>query len=249
MNIVITSEQRVGSRWLSEIVKDLTGKQVAPEIDGENPQFDQFCRDCFKHDKIVKLHHMPPEQVFERLPSVDKVIGVVRNPRDRIVSTAFHYRYHYRDDLNLAEMQAGSDEEAVRICVIGDHAKIHHQYNRDQFDYMVEGQSTRSEVVPDQKYIWTAYEWMLDDTELEVWKLLTFLIGDKVRFVVYQNSFEVASGGRQQGQEDRSNIRQRKAVVGDWESWFDEDMKQATIVNDEKYWDKLASEQNGRKSA
>ena len=111
---IIISGHRVGSRWIHYLLADLFEKEVSPEIDGTKlkSRGDEI-REFLDSNKIPKFHRTTPDAVFKKVLPVDyKVIGIVRNPRDRAVSYAFHHRYHNK---NYRYKQRGfeTDLEAV----------------------------------------------------------------------------------------------------------------------------------------
>jgi len=96
MNLIITSEHRVGSRWMHYLLADLYGMMASPEIDADKIiEKKKEVEAYFSNRRIVKFHHAVPGDIVEALPNRNySIIGIVRNPMDRAVSLAFHNRYH-----------------------------------------------------------------------------------------------------------------------------------------------------------
>lgn len=245
MNLVITSEMRVGSRWIHYLLSELLGKKCAPEIDDLNEGWTLLTRKWFLQNRIVKFHHVLPATILAGIPQTDKIIGIVRNPRDRLVSIAFHYRNHPQKH-NKAEAKYKTDGETVRACVAGKLAKHHRKNDERMLEHMLPGCSTRSKGRLDVPYIWSAYEWLIEDTEREVRMLLDFVGADvdlpTIRTTIEKHSFELQSG-RRRGQEKRHDTWRRKGVVNDWQNWFDDEMKSATQDVWEEYWVRLGAEE------
>lgn len=247
MNVIITSEHRVGSRWLHYLLADILGKGVSPEIDGKVEKVTerrQDALDFFNVNKIVKYHHGTPATIIKGLgKDIDyKIIGVVRNPRDRAVSKAFHDFYHPKHDYQVKKY-AENDFDAVR-WIVNESPPFEDDSWRQIRNLMLDGYSTRCHLFDSLPYIWTSYEWMTDDIHGEIKKLLNFL-GVKVRPLLVQtavqkHSFE-AKAKRKQGVEDRQDTWRRKGMMLDWINWFDEETTHATGSMQSAYWYKLVA--------
>jgi len=142
MNIILTSEHRVGSRWIHYLLADLLDKSVSPEMEGRQIDVAEV-RQRFADNKIVKFHHGTPLNIFVQLGELDyKVIGIVRNPRDRAVSFAFHNKYHNLQHGYTLPFKNLSDEEAVRKVVFD--FPMYKKGNRRQLELMLPGESTKN---------------------------------------------------------------------------------------------------------
>lgn len=241
--VVITSEHRVGSRWLHYMLADLLGKEVSPERGGQRVKKSAMeVLEFLNNNRIAKYHHGTPDSILAGLsPHSYQIIGVVRNPRDRGVSRAFHDYYHRKHDYQVKQ-HASSDFEAVKWVV--EESKPFMPDNWRQInELMLDGYSTRSKTETELPYIWTSYEWMLDNTEKEVATILAFLgIGPTAGHmkVVHSHSFKNRSG-RDPGQEIRKNTWRRKGQMLDWINWYDSNMLSITEKVQEAYWNKLIS--------
>jgi len=246
MNIIITSEHRVGSRWLHYLLADILEMSVSPEMDGAVENVKERKQDAlhrFANNKIVKYHHGTPATIMKGLGKGDyKIIGVVRNPRDRAVSRAFHDFYHPKHSYQVKKY-ASSDFEAVK-WVVEESPPFEQDSWRQIQHLMLDGYSTRCHLFDSLPYIWTSYEWMTDDIHLEVSKILDFL-GARVKpFVlktaIQKNAFE-SKAKRPKGTEDRQDTWRRKGMMLDWINWFDEEMLNTTIGMQGAYWRKLVT--------
>lgn len=246
-NIIITSEMRVGSRWIHYLLADLLMMKPSPEIDDtkieENlDKIEQY----FNEGRIVKFHHATPNFVFDVLPWEGykyKLIGIVRNPRDRIVSKAFHQRFKPPGKGYKPLKEAETDQEAVDIAF---YKKDYQEYNARQFDLMKRGCSTQQyKGYSKSAYIWTAYEWLVDNIEQEINTILRFL-GVKrnekfIKKMIQKNSFKSKSG-RKRGNENRKDEWRRKGVNGDYVNWLDDKMLKESQWMFDKYKKMLALE-------
>lgn len=254
MNLVITSEHRVGSRWLHYLLADILDKGVSPEREGtpvgvikSSAEVVQF----LSTGRIAKYHHGTRESIERGLsahPNLNyKIIAMVRNPRDRAASKAFHDYYHPKHNYSVKN-HAKTDFEAVKWTV---NSEPFIDDNWRQLELMENNYSTRN-YKGDGKYIWTSYEWMKDDAGLEVSHILRhlgiILPGEyDLDVFIEKHSFKKRSGGREAGQEERKDNWRRKGMMLDWINWFDLDMVEDTQAIQEEYWKKLITNggQNG----
>lgn len=245
---IITSEHRVGSRWLHYLLADLLRMSVSPELGGNKvvalrDKAEEYMRD----GRLIKYHHGAPVTILEGLGNPDgyAVVGVVRNPRDRGVSRAFHDYYHKKHRYKIQQL-AKNDFEAVRWTVL--HSRPFMPDNwRQIHELMLDGYSTRNKIYTEIPYIWTSYEWMKDDIEREIKAIVDFLNAPMTgRFlwrIAQMHSFKNRSG-RDPGQEVRKNTWRRRGAMLDWINWYDSEMTEFTKVVQAEYWNKLIV--NGR---
>lgn len=237
MNVVITSEFRVGSRWLHYFLKDLLGMGVSPEIGAEVMKAEHSkILQHFSQNRIVKFHHALPNETLKTIkPNNYKIIGVVRNPRDRLSSRTFHRKYSKKGP--DPDLQHLNDRESVRYVVT--QSKKDKADTLRQFELMLDGYATQSRTSNHLPYIWTSYEWMLDNLEREARSICRFLglnLSDKrILQVVNNHSFE-SKAGRKPGNEKRKDLWRRKGVMTDWANWFTENMVKHTMEEQERYW-------------
>ena len=241
LDVILTSEHRCGSRWLHYMLADLLGKSTSPERDGQKVVKSEAEIWGFLSDnKIAKYHHGTPESILTSLvPHTYKIIGMVRNPRDRGVSRAFHDFYHRKHDYQVKQV-AATDFEAVQWVVL-ESTPFMPDNRRQNNELMMYGYSTRNKLYTDLPYIWTTYEWMLEDTLREVTTILQFL-GVKVTKghaqIVDSHSFKNKSG-RNPGEEARHDTWRRKGQMLDWVNWYNEEMLSLTADVQECYWRQL----------
>jgi len=236
MNIIITSELRVGSRWLHYLLKDLLGMKVSGEIDTTKMvSFNGKIGRYFREGRIVKLHHALPRNITDVIKPINyKIIGVVRNPRDRAISRTFHRKYNKEGSDCEPHF---NDVQAVQYTIM--ESEEFKAYTKNQFDFMLDGYATRSKTLSKLPYIWTSYAWLLHDTAREVRAICDFLgtsyTKKRIQQVVTQNSFETKSN-RKPGNEQRKDLWRRKGIMADWVNWFTEGMVNYTAEEQERYW-------------
>lgn len=252
MKLIITSEHRVGSRWIHYLLADLLGMKTSPEIDVKTLWDDalvKIIKGRLSNGIIVKFHHATQDDILKTIKPHDyNILGIVRNPRDRLVSLAFHNKYHPYG--KFPEQDFDEDLDAVRFTVLESNAAK--GWTENQFNLMERDYSTRNKVNFDKPYIWTSYRWLLDDTAGEIEKILSFIgvyVNDRQGFldVINKHSFKTKSG-RRRGKEKRDDYWRRKGVMKDWKNWFDDEMIEATEEVQNKYWEILNLENaNSRK--
>jgi hypothetical protein len=244
MNFIITSEHRVGSRWLHYLLAELYDKKVSPEIDVNRLSQDAVrkVRNYFKSNKIPKFHRATPQNILDHIkPHNYKVIAVVRNPRDRAVSFAFHNRYHNRGD--YPEKALKTDLDAVKYMVYK--SRKFKSGNDRIFKTMVLGHSTKT-FTKDCEFIWTTYKWMKEDINKEITAIINFLNQQptrNIRKTITKHSFN-KKANREVGDEKRSDLWRRKGIQGDWENWFDDGMINVTEEIDTIYWNIVREEES-----
>jgi len=246
VNIIIISEMRVGSRWIHYLLRDLLGMKVSGELDAkELPHCDKLVQHRFSENRIVKFHHATQNDILNHISGDYKIIGIVRNPRDRITSWTFHQRYKPSGKGLQVIKDAESDRKAVKITFDLKQGQLD---NERQFILMVRGFSTKlfhDQYSTQDRYIWTCYHWLLKDTFKEIKTIVKFLGLDipdkKIREVIQKNSFKNRSG-RVPGKEVRDNEWFRKGVEHDYEKFFDEEMIQQSRQITDEYWSRIRDE-------
>lgn len=237
MNIIITSEMRTGSRWLHYLLRDLLHMKVSGEIDASKLPCNDLVHTRFRENRIVKFHHATQHDLRNNLTGGFKVIGIVRNPNDRITSWAFHQRFKPPGQ-GLKEIKIADDStDAVRVAYWSNEAR---NDNQRQFVLMEKGKSTRQYTAcPKQDYIWTSYHWMKENTFEEIKKICKFLgvnVKDhEIRRECIKHSFKQKSG-REPGQEKRYDEWRRKGVEMDHCNFFDGKMTLDSYGIMENYW-------------
>ena len=242
LNLAIVSEMRTGSRWLHYLLADILQMMPSPEIG--YPLGNENLNTIDEHlanNRIVKFHQFPPKTLLD-LNKFNKIIGIVRCPRDRAVSLAFHHRYHLPLSTYPEWKERVDDFDAVKYTVTDNYRYI--QEEERQKLLSPNGFSTFDPILKDNSYIWTSYEWMKEDSFKEIQSLLYFLDIDIdpgiIKKSIQKNSFESKSG-RKEGKESRRDTWRRKGIIGDWVNWFNNDMVKITEEYYTEYWNKINS--------
>lgn len=229
--ILICTEMRCGSRWMHYMLKDIYSLRPSPEIGrprimNEPNKVIANVESDWRQGRIPKLHGITPQELFALLPleTYDyRPIFMVRNPSDRGVSLAFHHKYQgYAGWVDL------TDSEALnRIFLESDEL---YKTNQVIFDTMIPDYST-SRATEQSQFIWTSYEWLIDNTLDELVKIVEYidageeykLTRETIQRVIDAHSFE-AKTGRKQGEELRRDTWRRKGIVGDSKNHLTDEM-------------------------
>jgi hypothetical protein len=219
--------------------------ETSPEMDVKRVGETDEIRKRFKENRIVKFHHATHSDILEALEPWDyNIISVVRNPMDRMVSLTFHNRYHKKKDV-FKQSKFETDQEAVKYTVIEDPFAT--QYNENQQKLMLQGYSTRNKIETKLPYVWTAYEWMHKDIVWEIraitdWLDVEGIDDDFIKIVCHRHDFKTKSKGRSKGEEVRGDLWRRKGILGDWRSWYDEEMIEVSRDIQFRYQDIIEQE-------
>jgi len=238
MTLIVTSEMRVGSRWVHYLLGNILQEYIGPEVAGqklfgsEKQKTLNWVKLCLSNRIIPKFHGIGAITLSRFLQEAGVedffVVGVARNPYDRAVSLAFHNRYS-RKPFPFKQKDVESDEEAVIWTATND-TGFYKSCIRQGSEITLHGYSTFSslsgeslDVLP---YVWTTYEWLKEDTAGEIQgilrKALRPAIAPRTQLIneyVNKHSFQSLSG-RKAGDEKRDDQWHRKGVLNDHENWF-----------------------------
>jgi hypothetical protein len=156
--------------------------------------------------------HLP--SIFAAFPRARCIIAL-RDPRDAMVSLAFHHARaagDWRGAFKTDEMLA-LDDNFMRVHL------QEYQRVRDIENYLEQAKRT-----PDQVLL-MRYEDLKASPEPEVHRLFRFLrinsTAKRVHTAVKETTFERLSGGRPEGQQDVTSFF-RRGTTGDWKHHFDQ---------------------------
>ena len=167
-----------------------------------------------------------------------KIINLVRCPRDRLVSYTLHYR-NFPNKIQYDQRTAETDLEAYKISATVDNVFRF----QEQFTYktMMEYPFLHSKDAVNSNIVWTTYERLNLDTRNELESIINFISNKKIDVIrldsaINNNTFEKLSKGRAKGIEDKTNVRQRKGIIGDYKNKFDRELFKLTEDNFKNYW-------------
>lgn len=235
-NIVITSEMRTGSRWLHYMLADMLSMETSPEMDTSRLFSDGAYRLIyFLEDAIIPKFHRSTYWDFETIFGDSKlnVVAVVRNPRDRCVSVAFHNRYHKISDTKQKEFS--NDFEAVEFTALYDES--FKKSNIRQLSLMIPGN-----FITNYKglftYVWIDYDILIKNTIYclqQINHIFKFDVPEtKIIDICEAHKFS-SIAKREPGNEERDNLWHRKGIVGDWNNWYTDKMIKETQMEFDTY--------------
>jgi hypothetical protein len=224
---------------------DLLGMSPSPEIDRDKLRDNgvEKTYTLLKHNRIPKFHRATYWDIESAFGDNKlKVLGVVRNPRDRGVSLSFHNRYHKNHHFKQKDFE--TDEESVKYTILND--KGYKKGNLRQLSLMIPGHYILNNLHRLYSYVWVDYSLLLNKTAYcvdRIVKLLDLDTSKDIENVVENHSF-VRKSNRKPGEEKRSDLWRRKGIVGDWTNWFDDELYLSTLddtnnyetLMDEHYW-------------
>ena len=240
---IITSGHRVGSRWIHYLLADIYKKEVSPEIDvSKIVSKKRTIRNYLKNNKIPKFHGANFDNIANNIKPIDyKILGVVRDPRDRAVSYTFHNRYHKKG--NFRQKKFKTDLESLNYTLYKD--KTFWFEEEQQSEIMKLGLSTINFKQNTTSFLWTTYEWLHDDPYKQMKIITNFLGGDikngEILEYLNKHSFKNKSG-REEGEEKRDDLWRRKGIIGDWKNWLDEKGIEKLKPATDTYYSKIAEE-------
>lgn len=232
-NIYHCCPQKTASQWLKSIFEDplvykysglfpMNFTEYAKTANLKNSDKYDFPQP-FPVKTVVTPLYITYQQFLEiPKPEAYRAFFVMRDPRDLVVSQYFS---------KLKSHKRSSEIDQVR-------QELHQYSQKEGFSRMIDHLSENGYwdrirswgQIPDFNVKIVKYEHLTGkETAFQSFKtLFTFCklaIPDEVlKEVLAKKSFEALSAGRKQGQEDQAS-HYRKGVAGDWQNYFDEDLK------------------------
>jgi hypothetical protein len=233
--VVVASAHKVGSTWLYMMLRDLNF------FDDKDLSFPDHLMETgtilLSHESynylskqqgvyLYKSHSYPQQ---ETQPRWLRLITVIRDPRDVLVSASFYLA-------NLPEQSGGWGREFAGLSVKDRISELicHGDFILDRLEQWYR--------YPDA--IMSRYEVLKDDPASELRRICT-QIGiptseNCIQMVVEKNRFENMSG-RNTGEEDVESFY-RKGIVGDWKVYFDKELKKQFKKERDGRWHSLLFE-------
>lgn len=229
MNIFITTQMRVGSTWLCDLVSTMLGTRWVFWERGRDIPQEKFKKEIEKEPRkgihVFKMHFTPPKRICECIKPGDTnnfVISITRDIRDTAVSKILYLR---RDkpmsvlarlrDLEEMKQEFGNKD-------LGDKKYINLFIQTPHFKHIIKNWKLYNDGYEHPNYLFLSYE-ILNRRRLYVMKKISNFIGVKrnnrqLRRVIVRNNFQ-SKTGRKQGQGDNKAFR-RKGIVGDYKNYI-----------------------------
>ena len=175
---------------------------------------------------ILKSHSYPP---INPLPPWVKLITMTRDPRDVIISSAFY----------LANIPVELGGWGDAFAALSEKERIAEVIENGDF---LRSRLRAWNKVQEAHHV--RYETLLEDPNAELKRLQTFLNNrkstDQVAKIIDQRSF-ASESGRARGAADNAAFL-RKGVEGDWQNYFDDELKSLYKTACNGDWNELLTE-------
>ena len=219
--VLVNGSPKTGTTWMLKLVNSIPGYHGLGNFHGEIERYRTI-----EPGEVVHGHDWYTTELSQILKDKDiKVVLMMRDPRDQLISRVFHVR---RDENHKwhEQLKTSSMDEAIELCIEG-------REGLPGTRTMVE--LTQSWFNSEIEIIVVRYEKLVDDPQIELSKVLEYLemnLPDGlISAIIKRNQFERLSRGRKfwdksrrRGQADpRSHFR--KGIVGDWINYLNESQK------------------------
>jgi LPS sulfotransferase NodH len=219
--VLVNGSPKTGTTWMLKLVNSIPGYHGLGNFHGEIERYRTI-----EPGEVVHGHDWYTTELSQILKDKDiKVVLMMRDPRDQLISRVFHIR---RDENHIwhEHLKESSLDEAIELCIEG-------REGLPGTRTMVE--LSQSWFNSEIEIIVVRYEKLVDDPQIELSKVLKYLemnLPDGlISAIIKRNQFERLSRGRKfwdksrrRGQADpRSHFR--KGIVGDWINYLNESQK------------------------
>lgn len=217
--VLVTGSPKTGTTWMVKLISSIPGYKEVGNFDGEIRRYNTV-----QAGDVVHGHDWYTPELADLLTKNQiKVVLLLRDPRDQLISRVFHIRrvetHPWHQRLNEVSL-----DEAIMLCIEG----------RDGLPgtrTMIELTQSWLNHGTDQAVV--RYENLLKNPKEEFSRVLEYLevrLSDEfLEAIIARNQFERLSGGRKfwkparkQGEEDpKSHFR--KGIIGDWKNYLKPD--------------------------
>ncbi|GJM39850.1 MAG: sulfotransferase [Ardenticatenaceae bacterium] len=214
--VLVNGSPKSGTTWMLKMIASLPGYE---EIGNYYGDFQKY--HTTKHGHVIHGHDAyTPELKNILLEEGVKVILMLRDPRDQLVSRMFHVKRSTNHAWN-ERMKSMDNDEALMLCIEG------RENLPGMYDMITLAQSWLNE---NAEALVMKYEDLLEDT-VQHFRIVLDYLGIRnnqglAEVIVERNRFARLSMGkriwqnqRKPGQED-SKSHFRKGIVGDWRNYL-----------------------------
>jgi hypothetical protein len=215
ISVLVNGSPKTGTTWMLNMIASIPGYGAIGNFNGDIQRYWNVLP-----GEVVHGHDWYRSELGEILTSKGfKVILLIRDPRDQVVSRMFHVKRSQKHTW-YQRFQDLSNDEALMLSIEG---------REDLPAINTLTQITSSWINSEWPILCVRYEDLLADPVKQFGKVLLYLgIEDQslAKTIVKRNRFERLSVGRRfwrqarkPGQEDRSS-HYRKGTIGDWKNHF-----------------------------
>ncbi len=219
--VLVNGSPKTGTTWMLKLVNSIPGYHGLGNFHGEIEKYRTI-----EPGEVVHGHDWYTTELAQILKDKNiKVVLMMRDPRDQLISRVFHIR---RDENHIwhEQLKESSLDEAIELCIEG-------REGLPGTRTMVE--LTQSWFNSEIETIVVRYEKLIFDPEIQFRSVLEYLkmnLSDGlISAIIKRNQFERLSTGRKiwdksrrRGQADPSS-HFRKGIVGDWKNYLNESQK------------------------
>lgn len=217
--ILVNGSPKTGTTWMLKLISSIPGYREVGNFDGEIRRYNSV-----QAGEVVHGHDWyTPELADLLVKNKIKVVLLVRDPRDQLISRVFHIRRVENHPWHQ-KLAGVSLDEAIMLCIEG-------REGLPGTRTMIE--LTQSWLNGGYDMVVVRYEQLLCSPREQFQRVLDYLQvklpEQLLEAIIARNQFERLSGGRKfwkkarkQGQEDpRSHFR--KGIIGDWKNYLKPD--------------------------
>ena len=219
--VLVNGSPKTGTTWMLKLVNSIPGYHGLGNFRGEIERY----RTIVPGNVVHGHDWYTPELAQIVIENGIKVVLMMRDPRDQLISRVFHIR---RDETHVwhEQLKDSNLDTAIELCIEG-------REGLPDTRTMVE--LTQSWLTIDIKIIVVRYEDLLDNPYVELPSVFEYLEinlpDDLIAAIIERNQFKRLSAGRKfwvkarrRGQVDPGS-HYRKGIVGDWKNYLNESHK------------------------
>jgi len=231
--VLVNGSPKTGTTWMLYMIASIPGYTIVGNFDRNIERYASVQPGDVVHGHDWYKDGLPALIAEKQI----KVILMIRDPRDQLVSRMFHIKRSARHGWHERFLEMG-DDEALMLCIEG----------RDDLPGMQAMINlTRTWLDGEAPMITIRYEALLAEPLRHFQRVIKYLgiEGEGLaEIIVQRNRFERQSVGwriwqrqRQPGQEDASS-HLRKGITGDWQNYLTEDHRQRImeLVGEDLIW-------------
>jgi len=220
--VLVNGSPKTGTTWMLKMIQSIPGYQEVGNFNGEIARYHNV-----QAGDVVHGHDWLSPELAEILDkNAIKVVLMIRDPRDQLISRVFHIQ-RVQDHAWHQKLKSVSMDEAIMLCIEGGDG--------------LPGMRTMIELTQtwlDKRLniVCVRYEELLAEPVKEFRRVVDYLeiqMSDAlIESIVARNQFERLASGkkfwketRKQGQAD-PNSHFRKGITGDWQNYFNEAHKE-----------------------
>lgn len=219
--VLVNGSPKTGTTWMLKMIESIPGYHEVGNFNGEIARYHTV-----KTGDVVHGHDWLSPELAEILnKNAIKVVLMIRDPRDQLISRVFHIR-RVQDHAWHQRLNTVSMDEAIMLCIEGGDGL---PGTRTMIELTQTWLDNRLDI------ICVRYEELLAEPVNEFNRVVDYLgikMADTLlESIVARNQFERLASGkkfwketRKQGQADPDS-HFRKGIIGDWQNYLNDEHK------------------------